>query len=120
MKSIVLILVTALGLAMSTAGCGKKDRSGIDTSKLEQAFASADPETQNSVYEAIASVDQKDYATALTQFQQLAARPNLTPAQQQVLKDTVARLQKLVADTASAAVDGAAKALDDVKESLPK
>lgn len=120
MKSSLLILVAALGLAFGAAGCGKKGSSGIDTGKLEEAFAAAEPETQNSMYEAIASVDQKDYATALTQFQQLAARPNLTPEQQQVLKDTIARLQKLAADTAAAAVDGAAKALEDVKQSLPK
>lgn len=120
MKPILFTLIAALGLALGTAGCSKKDSSGIDTAKLEEAFAAAEPETQNSMYEAIASVDQKDYATALTQFQQLAARANLTPEQQQVLKDTVTRLQKLVADSASAAVDGAAKALEDVKQSLPK
>ena len=112
---LVLIIVTALAFAL--VGCKK---SGVDTSKLENSFKSAETAAQSSVQKAVSAIKSADYAGAMTELKSVADKAKLTPEQQQAINDTVAQLQQMIADAAKQAGEKASEAVGDMQKSLKK
>jgi hypothetical protein len=113
------VIVTALMIvSLSFFGCGKK--SGVNTSKVESSFSSAEPATKSDVQKAVDAAKAGDYAGALATLQKVAAKAKLTPEQQSALNDLVAQLQKQITAAAGKATEDAKKSLGDVQKSLPK
>jgi hypothetical protein len=98
-------------------GCKK---SGVDTSKLENSFKSAEPAAQSSVDKAVSAIKSNDYAGALTELKSLGDKVKLTPEQQQAINDVVAQLNQMVADAAAKASEKANEAVGDLQKSLKK
>lgn len=111
-------VITAVAVAVfAFAGCSK---SGVDTSKLENSFKSAEPAAQTSVEKAVTAIKSADYAGAMTELKSLAEKAQLTPEQQQAIKDVVSQLQQMLADTVKKAGEDASKAAGDLQKSLKK
>jgi hypothetical protein len=106
-----LIMLAAM---LAVVGC--KKGGSVDTSKLESSFAAAPATEKSSAGKAVAAVKSGDYAAALAELKTLGEKAKLTPEQQQAVKDVLAQLQQLVADTANKAAGEVGKAVDN----LPK
>jgi N-acetyl-beta-hexosaminidase len=130
--TILTIIVTA---AFVVTGCNKQSggtpsagsdatapaaTASVDTSKLTTAFASADDATKTAVDTATTAIKNADYSGAVTQLQALAGKFKLTDDQQAAVKDTVASVQKVIADMASKAAASAGQAASDATKSLTK
>ena len=112
------LVITALTVAMfSLVGCSK---SGVDTSKLESSFKSAEPAAQTSVDKAVSAIKSADYAGAMAELKSVADKVKLTPEQQQAINDVVAQLQQMAADAAKKAGAEANKAVGDLQKTLKK
>lgn len=109
MKKIALVMVGVMAVSLALAGCGKK---GVNTSKLESSFKSAEPATQSDADKAVSAIKAGNYSEALTDLQRLAGKAKLTPEQQQAIKDVMAQVQQQITDAAN-------KAAGDLKKSLP-
>lgn len=117
MKIAQLLFAGFAALALVFAGCKK---SSVDTSKLESSFKSADARAQTLVEEAVAAIRAGDYAGGLAKLNSVAEKAKLTPEQEQAIKDVIAQLQQLVADTAKKAGEEAGKAAQELQKSLPR
>lgn len=117
MKIHHLILITIVAAAVALGGCKK---SGVDTSKLESSFKSAEPAAQTSVEKAVSAIKSADYAGALAELKSIAEKAKLTPEQEQAVKDIVAQVQQMLADTAKQAGEKASEAVGDLQKSLKK
>lgn len=94
--------------ATQRAAATAKDAYG----KLLDAFKSSDAATQGSVQSAVNAANAGKYADALKELQAVATKAKLTPEQQQLLKDTIAQLQKQIASSQmQGAVENATKSL---------
>jgi len=112
-------IVTALSATMLIlSGCGSKNT--VDTAPLEKSFASAEPGNKTAADNAVSAIKTEDYPGAMAQLQKLASQAKLTPEQQQAIKDTLAQVQKQLADAASKASKDGQKAATDLQKSLPK
>jgi outer membrane protein assembly factor BamD (BamD/ComL family) len=111
MKRFTALSVGLLAIAIPLAGCSKK--SSVDTSNLESSFESAEPAVQSDINQAVSSIKDGNYSEAMAQLQSVAKKAQLTPEQQQAIKDTIASIQKLMAEMAN-------KAAGDLQKSLPK
>jgi C4-dicarboxylate-specific signal transduction histidine kinase len=118
MKCFAWILTALLTTGLLVGGCSKK--SSVDTSKLEQSFASADTSTKSQADKIVSSIKANDYPPAMAELQKLASNLKLTPEQKQAINDVLAQLQKALAETANKAVGEANKALGDMQKSVPK
>jgi hypothetical protein len=118
MRTNGLILAAVMAGALAMAGCSKEG--GIDTTKLETGFKAAEASLKDSADKAAAAVKSADYSGAAAELKRLAQNAKLTPEQQQSLKDTLAQVEKAIADAAAKAADEAKKAMKDVPTSLPK
>ena len=118
MKRFTPLLVGLLVIAIPLVGCSKK--SSVDTSNLESSFKSAEPATQSDVDKAVSSIKAGNFSEAMAQLQSVAKKAQLTPEQQQAIKDTIASIQKQMAEMANKATGDAQKAADDLQKSLPK
>lgn len=128
-----------LGAALAAGllvGCGNKD--SVDTSRVEETFATAEAATKSAVEKAVNAVKSQDYGAALDSMQKALAEVKLTPEQKEALGDLVQRTKarlseaaetagqaaKDAAETAKEAADkaktGAGKALEDLGKSLQK
>lgn len=114
-SSIILCLAAAM---IALAGCAKKDT--VNTAPLEQSFKSAEPATQSSVDKTVAAIKAGDFASAGVELKTLAQNAKLTPEQQQAVKDVMGQVEKVITDGAAKVSAEAGKALDNVKQSLPK
>jgi len=112
------IMAGLMGVALGVVGCSKK--AAVDTAPLETSFKTAEPTMQSSADKAVSAIKAGDYSGALTQLQTLATNTKLTPEQQQAIKDVIAQVQKVIAETATTAAAGANKAVDDMQKSMPK
>lgn len=117
MKRTNWILITVMSASLMMAGCGQKG--GVDTSKLENSFKSAEPAQQTSVTKVVEAVKAGNYSAALTDLQRLASNAKLTPEQQQAIKDLMAQVQGKVTEAAGKLAGDAQKATEDLKKSLP-
>jgi len=117
MKINQLLLLTLVAATLALVGCQK---SGVDTASLESSFESAEPAAQSSVDKAVASIKSGDYAGAIAELKSVAEKVKLTPEQEQAIRDVVAQLQQLLADTAKQAGDKAGEAVGDLQKSLKK
>ena len=80
------------------------------TKSLASPFAQADMALMESYGRALIAFQIEDYPRAVTELDDLAATPDLTPAQQQAVKDLLAKTLKMAPDlAASHAAAGAAK-----------
>lgn len=119
------------GLAVfGLTGCSKTESGAleIDTAKVQSAFATASAADKAEVETAIAAIKAGDYDSAVTSLKQAAASVNLTPEQQQSLKDLLAQAQAKLGAAAGAAVDkakdavggAATKAAGDAQKAIGK
>src|SRR5713226_9383591 len=115
-NSWILTAVAAAVLLLS--GCASKN--SVDTAPLEKSFASAEPANKTVADKAVSAIKAGAYPGATAELQKLAAQAKLTPEQQQAVKDTLAALQKQLADVAAKATKDAGKAAGDLQKSLPK
>jgi hypothetical protein len=92
----------------------------VDTTQLEQSFASAEPDQKSSADNAVAAIKQANFPVAATELQRLASDLKLTPEQQQAVKDVLAQVQKAMTDTVENVATEGSKAVGDLQQSLPK
>src|SRR5262249_23164823 len=107
MKRYLTCIAVVLSALLILSGCNKK--SGVDTSKMERSFATADSPTKSEADKAVSAVKAQDYQGALMSLQKLAGQAKLTPDQQQAIQDVIAQVQKQVADTVNKAAGEAQK-----------
>jgi outer membrane protein assembly factor BamD (BamD/ComL family) len=117
MKSLTSLLVGALVITISLLGCSKKG--SVDTSELQSSFKSAEPATRSDVDKAVAAIKDGNYSDAIAQLQRVTKKAQLTPEQQQAIKDTITAIQKHMAEIANKAAGEARKTAEDLKKSLP-
>lgn len=110
----MMVMVAALAIV----GCKKEG--SVDTSNMEKSSVSADAAEKSSAEKAVAAIKSADYSGALAELKTLREKAKLTPEQQQAVKDIMAQLQQLVADTANKAASNASKAAEDLQKSLKK
>lgn len=111
------IITSVAVLALALVGCGKK---GVDTSKLEKSFASAQADAKGAVDSAVSSIKAGDHASAMASLQRAAAQAQLTPQQEAALKDVIAQVQEQLQQAVKKAAGDAQKAIGDFQKSLPK
>jgi hypothetical protein len=88
--------------------------------RLLQAFEGADAATLANVQKAVSAVRGGNYANALPLLQQVAGTTNLTSDQSNILQTVIDTVTKKMAESAvDQAVADPAKAISDVKKSLP-
>ncbi|MCX7824712.1 MAG: hypothetical protein N2689_04055 [Verrucomicrobiae bacterium] len=104
-------------LAAAFIGCGKK---GVDTSKLERSFQSAEPSAKQNVQNVVQAVEKQDYAAATASLQKLAAQAKLTPDQQEAVKEVLEQLKAKLAETAKKATGDAQKMMTDLQKSIQR
>jgi hypothetical protein len=94
---------------LATAGCKKQEApvgagvQTLDATKFRPAFASAPPEQQATVDTVMMSIQSSDPVKARAELDRLSKMPGVTDAQQMVIKDLSAQLEKKIAAQASAA-----------------
>ncbi|MEK7685262.1 MAG: hypothetical protein AAB466_07565 [Verrucomicrobiota bacterium] len=113
-NKIALLLFCLLFLA---AGCGKNkapEPLALDQipAAVEKAFSKAKPEIKNLAKQAVATIQSKDYTTALLQLQNLSAVPQLTAEQ---LSVATRSLLTVNAQMQAAASQGDAQAAEVLK-----
>ncbi len=118
MKTYKWILVAIMVAASAIVGCSKK--TSVNTAPMEQSFKSSEPAAQSASDKVVAAIKTEDYSGALTQLQTLAKNAKLTSEQQQAIKDVIAQVEKVLADTATKSGADATKAASDLQKSLPK
>ena len=120
MKIQHLLLVILAAAAFAVAGCSKNGGVNVDTTKLTAAFQSASADAKTAADTVAAGIKSGDYAGAVTQLKGLGDKYKLTPEQQQVVKDLIAQVQKVIADAAAKGAADASKGAADLGKSLPK
>ena len=109
-----MIRMTWLILAlMLTVGCNRPH--GIDTGTLASNFKTAEPTLKAEADKAIVAIKAGNFTEAIAKLQQLAKRAKLTAEQQQVIKDTIAQVQKQMEVAANKAAAAAKKSLPPKK-----
>ena len=89
------------------------------TKSLASPFAKADMALMESYNRALIAFQIGDYARAVTELDDLAAAPDLTPAQQQAVKDLLAKALKMAPDLAASHAAAAAAAAGAAKPETP-
>jgi len=112
------LCIGLLLIGVSQVGCGKK--SGVDTSKLESSFQTAAPAPRSDVRKAVVATRDGNYSDAITQLRRIATKDNPTPEQQQAIKETIAAVQKRMADLADHATAEVPKTAGDLEKPPPK
>jgi hypothetical protein len=118
MKTSKWIHTAIMTVTLAMAGCGKQ--SSVDTASFEKSFKTAEAAVQTSADKVVTAIKSADYTGAMTELKALASNAKLTPEQQQSIKDVIAQVEKLMADTANKAVGEASKAMQDIPKGLPK
>jgi hypothetical protein len=118
MKTSKWIHTAIMTVTLAMAGCGKQ--SSVDTASFEKSFKTAEAAVQTSADKVVTAIKSADYVGAMTELKTLASNAKLTPEQQQAVKDVIAQVEKLMADTANKAAGEANKAMKDIPKGLPK
>lgn len=106
MKTKYLISLVVIGLA-TVAGCGKKgetsapppyEASGIkvDLPKLQQAFATAEPELAAPVNDAVSGFRYGQYEKAMMALDKLVNNPKLTEDQKKLVNEVIEQVKQVV------------------------
>jgi uncharacterized lipoprotein YmbA len=114
----LLLLWCCASLAFAISGCSKKPE--VDTAKLENSFATAEPADKSQAAKVVEAVKAGDYNAALVSLKGLAQQAKLSPEQKAAIEDVSTQIQKQLSAAFSKAVEGGEKALEDAKKSLPK
>ena len=117
MKTIQLLSILLASLFLFS-GCAKK--SDVNTAKMEQSFASADPATKSESDKAVSAIKAGDYQGAVASLQTLASQAKLTDEQKNAVKDVVDQVQAKLKEAMKDATKATDKAMDDLKKSVPK
>jgi hypothetical protein len=118
MKTTKWIHTAIMTVTLAMAGCGKQ--SSVDTASFERSFKTAEAGAQTSADKVVTAIKSADYTGAMAELKTLAGNAKLTPEQQQSIKDVMAQVEKLMADTANKAAGEAGKAMKDLPNTLPK
>jgi len=118
MRIQLLLLWCFASLAFAISGCSKKPE--VDTAKLENSFATAEPADKSQAAKVVDAVKAGDYDAALASLKGLAQQAKLTPEQKAAIEDVTSQVQKQLSAAISKAAEGGQKALEDAKKSLPK
>ena len=118
MKTTKWIHTAIMTVTLAMAGCGKQ--SSVDTASFERSFKTAEAGVQTSADKVVTAIKSADYSGAVAELKTLASNAKLTPEQQQSIKDVMAQVEKLMADTANKAAGEAGKAMKDLPNTLPK
>lgn len=113
-----LLSLFALLALVSLSACAKKD--GVDTSKLESSFSSAEPSVKAEADKIVTALKAQDWAGATASLKTLASNVKLTDEQKKAVSDTLAQIGNYIKDAAGKVAGEAGKALDNVQQSLPK
>ncbi|MEO8426412.1 MAG: hypothetical protein ABI651_04790 [Verrucomicrobiota bacterium] len=129
MRASDVLFGLSLAFVLLAVGCSKKK---VDLSELEKAFKSAEaqlgaqkandanqPPAQNPqplLQQAEEAIRQSDYAGALVPLTALRSQPNLTAEQLTAVQDTVAAINKQMAEKADAGDPAAQKAMEEYRE----
>ncbi len=131
MKKRILTLTSIACLAvLALTGCSKNESGAttLDTAKLQSAFTAAAAVDKAEVEKAINAIKSSDYVAAVASLKQAASNLNLTPEQQQAVKDLLAQAQsklgatvgEMVDKAKTAAGDAAQKAAGDLQKAVGK
>jgi uncharacterized lipoprotein YajG len=123
MKTYTWVCATLLVAATFVLGGCKKDTQQqvtVNPAPLESSFQTADASTKSTADKAVAALKAGNYTEALTELKTLASNAKLTPEQQQAVKDMMAQVQKAIAGGVANVQAEGTKALDNVKQALPK
>ena len=118
-----------LSLVLLAVGCSKKE---VDLSDLEKAFKGTEAQLavqqandanqppaqdpQPLLKQAEEAISHSDYAGALVPLTALRSQPNLTAEQLTAVQDTVAAINKQMAEKADAGDPAAQKAMEEYRE----
>lgn len=119
MKTWSWIFAVALCTTLVLVGCSKSS-GGVDAGPIEKSFAAAEPALKAAADKAVAAIKSADYSGALAELQKLGADVKLTEEQKKAITDTLAQLQKVIADLGAKAGNDASKALGDAQKALGK
>jgi hypothetical protein len=103
-----LFALTA-GAVLAFTGCSKTD-GGLDTAKVEAAFAAAQQTDKAELQAALNSLKAGDYPAALASLQKAAANVKLTPEQKTALADLVVQVKARAGDLVKQATETASQA----------
>jgi len=92
----VIVIAAVVGVAVWMI-TGSKART-VETSKLEQSFASAPAEVKASIHQALTAIQTKDFHTALASLKKVVAAGNLTEDQKAALSDTVTDITVILSE----------------------
>lgn len=109
------LLLTVAGLL---SGCSNQE--SVDTSRVEETFASAEAATKSAVQSAVEAVKSQDYSQAVSALQETLGKVKLTPEQKEALGDLMARTKAKVAEAAGNAGQAAKDAAEAAKEAADK
>jgi hypothetical protein len=101
-----LLSLTLLSLCF--VGCGKKESDAqmvamdiggvkVDIPKLQQEFANAPQELQDSVHQAVASVRYGQYERSLQSLDKLVNSPGLTDPQKKLVNNVIEQMKQVIA-----------------------
>ena len=103
------ILMSLLAGALALVGCGKEKTQppvqqgvAIDLPKLQEAFASAGPELQNSVMAVASGVRYGEHASALAALDKLAKAPGLTDEQKKIVGEVTEQVKQVASKAPTA------------------
>jgi len=116
MRIASIIFAAAMSACLLFSACGKKE--GVDTSKLEKSFASAEAGVKDVVDKAIAAVKEGKYGEAAGQLTAAAGNAGLTDDQKSALQDVIDQVQAKIKEAAGKAAEDAKKAAGDLTKSL--
>lgn len=108
-----------VGLALVLVGCGKNE-SGIDVSKLQNAFSSANAPAKAEVDKAITAIKAGEYSQALSSLGAAAKEAKLTPEQQAAINDVVGQVKAKVKGAVQEGAEQAKKAAGALQDSISK
>jgi uncharacterized protein YjbJ (UPF0337 family) len=104
----IWLLTGCLVASFGFLGCKKQEEPGpIDTSRIEQTFATSDGSVKETLGEAVDAVKAGEYSEATSLLKELAESAKLTPEQQTAVKDFLPSLQAKLKELGEDALEGA-------------
>ena len=109
MKTANWMMMLLFAGVLALAGCGKEEPKApvmegvaVDLPKLQEAFATASADLQNSVSEVAMGVRYADYPRATAALGKLSSAPGLTEPQKKILGDIAEQIKQLASKAPAA------------------